>query len=75
MDPADEVARQGLLQIAARYAILAEREIADGNHEQARSYIAIGFQVDPENTALHALNELAAPAKRGMLVTLLSVFK
>ncbi len=75
MDPADEAARQGLLQIAVRYAILAEREIADGNHEQARSYIAIGFQVDPENATLHALNELAAPAKRGILVTVLSVFK
>ena len=67
-------ASQGLMQIAARYAILAEREIADGNHEQARSYIAVGLQVDPKNKSLPALHELAAPAKRGFFTALLHFF-
>lgn len=74
MDPDDEAARQGLLQIAARYVILAEREIADGNHEQARSYIAIGLQVDPDNKSLPALFELAAPAKRNFFAALFRIF-
>ncbi len=74
MDPNDAVASQGLMQIAARYAILAEREIADGNHEQARSYIAVGLQVDPKNKSLPALHELAAPAKRGFFTALLHFF-
>ena len=75
MDPNDEIARQGLLQIAARYAILAEREIADGNHEQARSYIAVGLQVDPENKSLPALSELAVPTKHGFLAALFRLFE
>jgi len=75
MDPDDEAARQGLVQISARYAILAEREIADENHEQARGYIAIGLQVDPENTTLLALRELAAPASRSFFAALVSVFR
>lgn len=75
MDPNDDAARQGLLQIAARYAILAEREIADGNHDQARSYIAVGLQVDPKNKSLPALHELAAPAKRSFFAALFRFFK
>jgi hypothetical protein len=75
MDPCDDAARQGLQQIAARYVILAEREIADGNQDQARSYTAIGLQVDPENASLPALSELAVSTKRNFFAGLLRVFK
>jgi len=75
MDPGNEAARQGLVQIAARYAILTERELANGNHDQARGYITIGLQVDPKNDALLVLRDLAVPSERGFLTSLLSVFE
>lgn len=74
IDPANQAAAQGLLQIGARYAILAEREIADGNHTQARSYITIGLQVDPENAALSVLRDLAVPSGHGFLASLFGLF-
>lgn len=75
IDSSNEEAARGLLQISARYAILAEREIADGNHEQARGYITIGQQVDPGNEALRVLRDLAVPSGHGFVASLLDLFK
>ena len=75
MDPDSEVARQGLAEISARYALLAEREIAEGNYERARSYVSIGLQVDPNNDALLVLRDLAVPGNGGFWQSLLSVFR
>ncbi len=75
MDPDSETARQGLAEISARYALLAEREIAEGNYERARSYVSIGLQVDPNNEALLVLRDLAVPGEGGFFDSLLSVFR
>jgi serine/threonine-protein kinase PpkA len=75
MDPGSETARQGLAEISARYALLAEREIAEGNYERARSYVSIGLQVDPNNDALLVLRDLAVPRDGGFWNSLLSVFR
>ncbi len=75
MEPGSEDARQGLLGISERYVILAEREVAEGNHDQARSYITIGLQVNPKNERLLVLRDLADPGDRGLLATFFSIFK
>ena len=75
IDPSSEQARQGLLQIAARYAVLAERAIAVNEVELARNYVTIGLQVDPTNSALLMLRDLAVTDKRGVLAALKSVFR
>lgn len=71
----NEDALQGLQQISLRYAILAERELADGNLEQARSYVTIGLQVDPNNKTLLVLRDLAVPGERGLLASVLNIFR
>ena len=75
MDSADGIALQGLLQVSGRYAILAERAIADGDYERARSYISIGLQVSPDNTTLNILRELGVPRDSGLIDALVNLFR
>ena len=66
MDPNDQQARDGMLEIATRYAMLAEREIAQDNYDGARSYVGIGLQINPDNESLRLLQELSEPRKGGV---------
>jgi hypothetical protein len=75
MDPADDIALQGLLQVSGRYAILAERAIADGDYERARSCISIGLQVSPDNTTLNILRALGVLRDSGLIDALVNLFK
>lgn len=68
LEPGSDIAARGLLKVAERFALLAERELATGDGTQAQRYIAIGLQIDPNNRALLSLQELAA-TERGNLVT------
>lgn len=45
----------GLRQIAERYAVLAEREMARKDYALAREYLAVGRQVDADNAAIASL--------------------
>ena len=74
MNPNDEAARNGLIQISERYAILAERDIAEGSYENARSYISIGLQVDPSNETLLVLRDFTESGERGLLTSFLRIF-
>ena len=58
LDPNDEIARQGMLDIAERYAYLAEREIAQNRYDKAEAYINIGLQINPHNEALLTLKTI-----------------
>ncbi|MCZ6772595.1 MAG: hypothetical protein O7G83_11570, partial [Proteobacteria bacterium] len=75
IDPEDSQARDGILEIAGRYAMLAEREIAQDHFEAARGYIGIGLQIDPHNESLRLLQELAVPTQGGFFDALASLFK
>ncbi len=75
IDPEDSQARDGILEIAGRYAMLAEREIAQDHFEAARGYIGIGLQIDPHNESLRLLQELAVPSQGGFFDALASFFK
>ena len=75
MDPNDRQAREGILEIAVRYAMLAEREIAQDNYDGARGYVGIGLQINPDNESLCLLQELSKPSKGGFLDALASLFK
>ena len=63
----------GIVAVAARYALLAEQALADDRIEQARSYVAIGLQIDPENKNLRELHTLAARDKPGFWSALSSL--
>jgi hypothetical protein len=46
----------GMRQIAERFAVLAEREIARGDRALAREYVTIGLSLDAGNSALKGLS-------------------
>jgi tRNA A-37 threonylcarbamoyl transferase component Bud32 len=56
----------GFREIGAAFALMAEREIAMGNEEQARLHIALARQMDPGNEALPLLTELAGEKRGGV---------
>ncbi len=57
-DPNSKAARLGLLNIADRYAILAEQSLANNNYENVDAYISIGLKIDPSNETLLSLRTL-----------------
>jgi serine/threonine-protein kinase PpkA len=73
--PGSDAAREGLLQVAERFAFLAERELANNNVDKARQYIAVGLQVNPGSQTLRTLDDLAQPSERGLLSTILGFFR
>ena len=75
LDPHNANARQGILDIAARYAMLADREIARDNFDRARGYVGIGLQLDPANESLRVLKDLSEPMDAGFFDALASLFK
>jgi serine/threonine protein kinase len=56
-DPQNPVARQGIEDVAERYAQLAEREMKRSRNQKALDYIATGLSVDAENRRLWSLKE------------------
>ena len=56
----------GFRDIGAAFALMAEREIAQGNEEQARLHIALARQMDPTNEALPLLTQLAGQESGGV---------
>lgn len=75
LDPGNARARAGMREIANRFAILAERAIAEGDVAQARSYIALGRQIDPENASLGLLEDMSTESEVGFFDALASFFR
>ena len=55
--PDHEVARQGLTEIANRYADLAEQALDRFEYVNAKHYVRKGIRVQPENSRLAALQQ------------------
>ena len=74
LQPDNRAAYEGILAIAERYVILAERSLAANELEKTRTYVEIGLQIDPRNKALLSLDSLIANQKTGFWQTLKSLF-
>jgi len=74
LQPDNRSAYEGILSIAERYAILAERTLASNEIDKTRTYIDLGLQIDPENQALLSLKSLLSSQKLGFWQTLKSFF-
>jgi len=75
LEPGNEAALQGLQQIAAQCAFLAERELAEERYDEALSYISVGLQVDPDNESLRVLRDLADQPRPGFWRALVSLLQ
>jgi serine/threonine protein kinase len=74
IEPGNEEARRGILEIANRFALLAERELANQRYQEARSYVGMGLHIDPANASLLALKPLADHPPRGLIARLADLF-
>ena len=70
LNPDDAEATLGMQKVAERYGVLADRAIADGDNDKARSFIAIGSQIDPNNETLKSLGDLALPERNSFFAKL-----
>jgi serine/threonine-protein kinase PpkA len=73
LQPDNRAAYEGILSIAERYVILAERSLASNEIEKTRTYIDIGLQIDPKNQALLSLKSLLENKKAGFWQTIKSL--
>jgi len=74
LQPDNREAYEGILAIAERYVILAERSLANNELGKTRTYIEIGLQIDPGNQALRSLQSLLKSQKPGLWQTIKSFF-
>jgi len=74
LDPGNETAIQGIMNIADRYAILAEQAMARNEWEKTAAYVDIGLKIDPDHQSLLALKELVEKQDTSMLATIKSLF-
>lgn len=74
IQPDNRSAYEGILAIAERYVILAERSLANNETEKTKTYIEIGLQIDPRNEALISLQALLNNQQTGFWQTIKSFF-
>jgi serine/threonine-protein kinase PpkA len=74
LEPNNRTAYEGILAIAERYVILAERSLANNEIEKTKTYTEIGLQINPKNQALLSLQELLSHQKKSFWKTLTSFF-
>ena len=74
MDPGNQEAIKGILEIADRYAMQAEQALARNQQEQMLTYIEYGLRINPNNESLKALKQLAGSQDTSFLGTIKSLF-
>jgi len=74
LDPNNQDARAGLVHIAERFVILAEKDYSRGDYGKALANIALGLQVDPGNKQLLNLQSFIDNRKEGFVDKLLALF-
>ncbi|MBI2969833.1 MAG: serine/threonine protein kinase [Gammaproteobacteria bacterium] len=74
IDPGNRTAVNGILEIADRYAVLAEQSLAHNEVEKTAAYVEIGLRINPDNEALIALKDLTSTHDSSFLGTVRSLF-
>lgn len=74
LQPNNRAAYEGILSIAERYAILAERSLANNEGDKTQTYVEIGLQINPSNEALLSLKSIVSTQKTGFWQTFKSMF-
>ena len=68
INPQNEIARAGMLDIAERYANLAEKTLAENDYAKTEAYINIGLKINPNNSALLSLKNISGQTGRKSLM-------
>lgn len=76
INPDNPVARKGLLEIADRYAVLAERSLANNDYAKTDAYIQLGLKINPGNKTLLSLKKLNEQTRKTSFLDILkNLFK
>ena len=74
IEPGSPEAVNGILQIADRYAFLAEQAVLNNENEKASAYADIGLRINPRNEALLALKTFSQSQDRSLWSTVKGLF-
>ena len=74
LDPGNQTAVRGILNIAERYAVLAEQAMTKNDWQKTTAYVDIGLRIDPQNRSLLALQDLLKKQNPSLLATIKSLF-
>lgn len=74
IDPENETARNGFMEIADRYAVLAEKALANNDFNKSEAYIKIGMKINPQNETLLSLEKLNQETRHGSFIETLKGF-
>ncbi|OGT75101.1 MAG: hypothetical protein A2W76_00665 [Gammaproteobacteria bacterium RIFCSPLOWO2_12_47_11] len=71
INPQSEIARRGILEIADRYALLAEKSLASNDYNKTQTYIDIGLKINPRNATLLSLQQLSEETRQKSFIEIL----
>jgi serine/threonine protein kinase len=74
LDPGNQTAIAGILEIAEQYAVLAEQAMVKNETEKMKSYIEIGLKINPDNRSLLSLKGYSENTQTGLMSTIKSFF-
>jgi serine/threonine-protein kinase PpkA len=74
MDPGNQNAVTGILEIANRYALLAEQSLAKDELDKTTAYMEIGLRINPDNEALLAMKNMIHSKDRSFFSKMKSLF-
>ncbi len=74
LEPGNKTAISGLMNIADRYATLAEQSLARNDVNKTTAYIDIGLRINPDNKSLLQLQSLVSKQNTSLLTTIKSFF-
>jgi serine/threonine protein kinase len=74
LDPGNEIAINGIYNIAEQYAVLAEQTMLNNEMEKTASYVEIGLKIDPNNKSLLSMKDFVENNSSGLLNTIKSFF-
>ncbi len=75
-NPSDKTAAKGLLNIANKYAYLADVSVIENDYDKAQAYISIGLKFNPNHNALIKLKKLnLSVQKKSFMEKLVNLFE
>ena len=74
IQPGNNEAIKGILEIADRYSFLAEQAMLNNDNKKSSAYIDIGLRINPKNEALLSLKNLVKSQNTSLWSTFKSLF-
>ena len=74
LDPGNQTAVTGILEIANSYALLAENSLARDEMDKTAAYVDIGLRINPDNEALLTLKKLINSGDQSLMSKIKNLF-